>query len=39
MNIVAVGGRSRNVGKTSVVVSRIRGLPSLDWTGVNIWSL
>jgi hypothetical protein len=36
MKIVVVGGHSRNIGKTSVVVSLIRGLPSLDWNAVKI---
>ncbi len=36
MKIVVVGGHSRNVGKTSVVMSLIRGLPSLSWTAVKI---
>ena len=36
MKIVVVGGHSRNIGKTSVVVGLIRGLPSLDWTAVKI---
>ena len=38
MKIVVVGDHSRNIGKTSVVVGLIRGLPSLDWTAVKISS-
>jgi hypothetical protein len=36
MKIVVVGGHTRNIGKTSVVVGLIHGLPSLDWTAVKI---
>lgn len=34
--IIAVGGHSRNVGKTSVVCGIISGLRDLDWTAVKI---
>jgi hypothetical protein len=36
MKVVVVGGHSRNIGKTSVMVSLIRGLESLAWTAVKI---
>ena len=36
MKMVVVGGHARNIGKTSVMVGLIRGLPALDWTAVKI---
>lgn len=34
--LVAIGGHSRNIGKTSVVAGLIRALPELRWTAVKI---
>ena len=34
--LVVVGGNSRNIGKTSVMVSLIRGIPEAQWTAVKI---
>jgi len=34
--LVAVGGHSRNIGKTSVVAGLIRRLPEMQWTAVKI---
>jgi hypothetical protein len=34
--LVAVGGHSRNIGKTSVVASLIRALPQWNWTAMKI---
>jgi hypothetical protein len=36
MAIVVIGGHSRSVGKTSVVVGLISALPEFDWTAVKI---
>ena len=36
MAIVVIGGHSRSVGKTSVVVGLISALPEYDWTAVKI---
>ena len=36
MNVVLIGGHSRNIGKTSVVEGLIRGLPEYAWTAVKI---
>jgi len=36
MQVVVVGGHSRKIGKTSVMVGIIRGLNSLAWTAVKI---
>lgn len=36
MAIVVVGGHSRSVGKTSVVVGLIAALPDFEWTAVKI---
>jgi hypothetical protein len=36
MAIVVIGGHSRSVGKTSVVVRLISALPEFDWTAVKI---
>ena len=36
MNLVMVGGHSRNIGKTSVVEGIIRGLPEYNWTAAKI---
>ena len=36
MNLVMVGGHSRNIGKTSVVEGIIRGLREYNWTAVKI---
>lgn len=36
MAMVVVGGHSRNVGKTSVVVGLIAALPEMRWTAVKI---
>lgn len=36
MNLVLVGGHSRNIGKTSVVEGLIRALPGYGWTAVKI---
>lgn len=35
-NLVLVGGHSRNIGKTSVVVGIINALRELDWTAIKI---
>ena len=35
-NILVVGGHSRSVGKTSLVVDLIRAFPEADWTAVKI---
>jgi len=34
--LVVVGGHSRNIGKTSAVVSLIRSLPEWNWTAIKI---
>ena len=34
--IVAVGGHSRNIGKTAVLCGIIAGLPELNWTAVKL---
>jgi hypothetical protein len=34
--LVAVGGHSRNIGKTSVVAGLIRALPQWNWTAMKI---
>lgn len=34
--LVAVGGHSRNIGKTSLVASLIRALPQWNWTAMKI---
>ena len=34
--ILAVGGHSRNIGKTSVLCGIIAGLPDLEWTAVKM---
>jgi hypothetical protein len=34
--LIAVGGHSRNIGKTSVAVGLIRALPEMQWTAVKI---
>lgn len=34
--LIAVGGHSRNIGKTSVVAGLIEALPQWDWTAVKI---
>jgi hypothetical protein len=36
MKTVVIGGHSRNIGKTSVMVGLIRALNFLDWTAVKI---
>jgi molybdopterin-guanine dinucleotide biosynthesis protein len=36
MAIVAVGGHTRNIGKTSVVAGLIRALPEMHWTAFKI---
>jgi hypothetical protein len=36
MNLVVVGGHTRNIGKTSVMVGLIHDLQSLGWTAVKI---
>jgi hypothetical protein len=36
MNIVMVGGHTRNIGKTSVIEGIIAGLPEIQWTAVKI---
>jgi hypothetical protein len=36
MVLILVGGHSRNVGKTSVMVGLLRGLSQLPWTAVKI---
>jgi hypothetical protein len=36
MRMVVVGGNSRNIGKTSVVVGLIRALPQYEWTAVKL---
>jgi hypothetical protein len=36
MPVVVIGGHSRNVGKTSVVVGLISALPELHWTALKI---
>ena len=36
MALVVIGGHSRNVGKTSVVVGLISALPEFQWTAVKI---
>lgn len=36
MSLLVVGGHSRSVGKTSVVVGLISALPQFDWTAVKI---
>ncbi|HEX9761182.1 MAG TPA: hypothetical protein VGA40_09695 [Candidatus Acidoferrales bacterium] len=36
MHTVVVGGHSRNIGKTALVVDLIRALPELNWTAVKI---
>lgn len=36
MSTVIVGGHSRNIGKTALVVDIVRALPELDWTAVKI---
>ena len=36
MNVVMVGGHTRNIGKTSVVEGIIRALPEMNWTAVKI---
>jgi hypothetical protein len=34
--LIVVGGHSRNIGKTSVVVGLIQALPECDWTAMKI---
>src|SRR5579863_1384872 len=34
--VVAVGGHSRNIGKTSLVAGLIRALPQWNWTAMKI---
>src|SRR5690242_2133827 len=34
--LVAVGGHSRNIGKTSIVSGLIRAIPEAEWTAVKI---
>jgi hypothetical protein len=36
MSLVVIGGHSRSVGKTSVVVGLIAALPELNWTALKI---
>ena len=36
MSLVVIGGHTRNIGKTSVVCSLIRGLPERRWTAIKI---
>src|SRR6266542_3177697 len=36
MNVVVIGGHTRNIGKTSVMAGLIRDLRSLAWTAVKI---
>ncbi|MGA9528051.1 MAG: hypothetical protein WBS24_08050 [Terriglobales bacterium] len=36
MSIVVIGGQTRNIGKTSVVVGLIAALPELHWTALKI---
>lgn len=36
MQVVVIGGHTRNIGKTSVMAGLIRGLGSLQWTAVKI---
>lgn len=36
MPLVLIGGHSRNIGKTSVVVGIIKGLVELNWTAIKI---
>jgi hypothetical protein len=36
MRILVVGGHSRNIGKTSLVVDLIRAFPEAEWTAVKI---
>jgi molybdopterin-guanine dinucleotide biosynthesis protein len=36
MNQVIVGGHTRNIGKTALVVDLIRALPELEWTAVKL---
>ena len=36
MRVLVVGGHSRNIGKTSLVVDLIRAFPEAEWTAVKI---
>jgi len=36
MKLIMIGGHTRNIGKTSVVESIIRGLSNIQWTAVKI---
>lgn len=36
MRLVAVGGHSRNIGKTSLLCSLVAATPEFDWTAVKI---